>query len=231
MYTGERKVFIPVLGKSNVGKSTFVSEFTKEVGKVRPDLTVGSIRISDFLTNFIDKFNTSGLGNLERTPDTYSKLAKVLTGSLGFSVLASATHDRLITDRNDIVLIDGVRQPETLEAIVDAGRNFEGNQCALVKVVEVVCDNDLKRYLRGKKRREKVGEELLSLEEFLERERDEDYSYSTAELGKYVTNRINNDGSLSEFRVSVRKFAGSVVAELTKPQNIRGFLKEGLNFV
>lgn len=179
------KVVIGVLGEKGSGKETF----TNLLKKLLPDKKIELVRTSDAMRKTLD------LWNLPVIRENYSKLVIEMEKTFGEGTLARAAHSMIDKSTADIVIVDGIRRIPELDLVRSFQKNFLIYITADVKV----------RFERIISRGEKSNEKEMTFENFLKEE-----SLETEQLiykmGKTADLKLENNGSLSKFRISVNDF-------------------------
>lgn len=180
---------IGLIGEKGSGKQTFVN-FLKEL---HPDLNIRQVRFSDILAE------TLLIWDIPITRPNLQKLSLTMENSFGASSLANAAKFSIEGDSADIIVFDGIRREAELKLVKNMPDHI---------LIYITADQKL-RYERLKKRSEKVGETGLTFEQFMAEEK------SPAEilipgLGKKADLKIENNGSLEEFKQKIKQLQQSL---------------------
>lgn len=183
----KQKIYIGLVGEKGSGKDT-VTEFLK---KLLPGKKIDHVTFSDVLSE------TLNLWFIPRTRANYQKLVPMMVDTFGNSTLATITRHRAEALKANIVCIPGMRWPADLRMVrslnKDGSRSFVVYVTAPAKI----------RYLRLKKRRQKVGEEKTTFRKFM-REEKARTEVDIAKIGKKADLTIVNDGTMEEFSNAVK---------------------------
>jgi len=194
------QLVIGLVGEKGSGKQTFVN-FLKKIATLRQAqgklprndkeevLNIRQVRFSDILAQ------TLMIWDIPITRSNLQKLSLVINDAFGQSALANAARFSIEGDSADIIIFDGIRRPEELNLVKGLKNNI---------LIYISAKQDL-RYQRLKTRSEKVGETGLTFEQFLEEE-NSPAEKNIPSLGKKANLKIENNGSLEEFKKSVEDF-------------------------
>lgn len=174
-----------LIGEKGSGKQTFVN-FLKEIA---PHLAIRQVRFSDILAQ------TLLIWDLPITRANLQKLSLVINEAFGESSLANAAKFSIEGDTSDIIIFDGIRRKEELALV----KKMAGNLLIYISAPANL------RYLRLKIRSEKVGETGLTHTQFLEEEKSK-AEKAIPNLGKMADLKINNEGTLNNFKQEVEQF-------------------------
>ncbi len=180
---------IGLIGEKGSGKQTFVN-FLKEIASASPrnDVVVRQVRFSDILAE------TLMVWDIPVTRSNLQHLAIMMNATFGETALANAAKFSVEGDSADVVVFDGIRREPELELVKKMPKS---------SLIYITTEQKL-RYKRLKKRSEKVGEAGLTFEQFLKEEGSKaEVNIST--LGKKANIKLENNGSLEEFRSSILK--------------------------
>lgn len=187
----KEKIVIGIVGEKGGGKETVGNLLIEYLG----DISVARVRSSDVLSE------TLKIWGIPLDRHNLQHLAIVMNQGYGPETLSGAVKNRILTTNTDVVLFDGVRW----EADINLVRSFKKHF-----LVYVTADPKI-RYERTKKRKEKVGEESATFEQFME-----DEKVATEVLipvfGKDADFKIVNEGSLEDVKIEVKK----VVVDMIK---------------
>lgn len=179
------KYLIGVVGENGAGKDTFTTFLTAAAAP----LIVSKHRFSDIL---YDTLNSWGL---DTTRANLQNLAIIMDKQFGKGTVTRAAKSRIALDTADIVIVEGVRWKTDVPMI----RSFDNNFIVYITASPSV------RYERMKARGEKIGEKDFTFEQFEHEERAET-ELQIPEIGAEADYKIENNGSLDEFRKSVEEF-------------------------
>lgn len=181
----EKKTVIGLVGEKGSGKGTF-GTILKEI---LPQKTISRIRFSDVLTD------TLSLWGIPQTRSNLQTLAVIMKNQYG-PALSHAVYIRILRNTSDIVLLDGIRwQPD-----VDLLRSMPSNLLVYITAPTRI------RYERTRERAEKPEESTMQYEQFLKEETSEN-EILIAKIGTTADFKINNTGTLEQFKKEVVKIA------------------------
>lgn len=177
---------IGLTGKKGSGKETvgrFLAEFM-------PGKVVKVLRFSDPLAEICD------IMYLPKTRHNLQLMGMVMIRNFGDDTLTNAVFQRIKNTEADIIVLDGVRWPADYEML----RNLPDSELIFI-------DADMQtRFERIRKRKEKAGEEGVSFEQFEAEDRAENEIHID-EIGAKADIKIDNNGSLEDFRSQVKAIA------------------------
>lgn len=176
-----------LVGEKGSGKQTFVNFFKS----LHPDLVIRQVRFSDILAQ------TLILWDIPLTRSNLQKLAIIMNDSFGAQALANAAKFSIEGDNADVIILDGLRR----EAEYRLVKSMENNL-----VIYITAEQKL-RYQRLKVRSEKVGEVGLTFEQFL-KEEDSKAESEIPNLSKKADVKIENNGTLEEFKTKIKQLNG-----------------------
>jgi len=139
---------IGLVGEIRAGKSAFVSCWEKIMAREHPMRSMETMKFSDVL------FETLGAWGIEQSRVNLQKLAQAMNNEYGEGTLTRAVKARVEASKVDIVVIDGVRWLSDEKLI----NELKGTMLYITADVNI-------RHKRALSSKEKVGENLLSLEE------------------------------------------------------------------
>ena len=116
--------------------------------------------------------------------------------NFGKGTLTNAIYERIKNDKKNIVIYDGIRWQTDVEMI----RSFHKN------ILIYITANPKVRYERLKERKEKIGEENLTFEQFMKEEK----AYTEifiSRIGKTADFKIENNYSIEKFKDKVKEFS------------------------
>ena len=179
------KLIIGLVGEKGSGKETFAKIFQS----LMPDKKIAHIRFSDHLKD------TLTLWDIPITRANLQKIAIVMKDNFSPDAVSHAVYQRINAQDADYILLDGVRW----ESDVELTQEFKNNLLVYITA-------DLKvRFERLKTRNEKVGEETTPYEQFTKEEQAEN-ELLIPEIGASSDYKIENDGSLEEYKQKVEEF-------------------------
>jgi len=181
----KKRFVIGLIGENGSGKDTFTTFFRS----VAAPLKINKIRFSDILVETLTSWN------IPLTRANLQKLAIVMDEGYGKGTLTHATARRTKDDEADVVIIEGMRWLTDVPMV----RNFKNSL-----IVYVTADSNV-RFERLKNRKQKVGEESLTRAQF-DHEEKEKTEIFIPKIGSKADFKIENNGSLDEFRDKVEEF-------------------------
>lgn len=180
------KIVIGLVGQRGAGKGLF----TETVKKLRPDLRISTLRFHDPLYEILEI-----LGR-ERTRENLQTLATSLRqGFNDEGVLVPALKKRLQNLDSDIVFLDGLRKPQEVGLIREAG-GF---------LVYITADKE-PRFKRRCESPEYTDELKMSWEQFLRQENAATEIYIRTVGETLADHQIENNGSILEFETTIERF-------------------------
>jgi dephospho-CoA kinase len=177
-------ILIGLTGEIGSGKTLFY-DLLKEV---LPQRKIALVNYSDTLKD------TLTLWFLEQTRMNFKKLATALNTNFGGAALGHATLKRALSQDAEVVVMAGLRWNGDLERL----RAYHG------LLVYVTADIKI-RFERVRIRKEKTNEQGITFDKFVE-ENNAPNEISVTRLGAQADFRIDNNGSLDEFREKIRVF-------------------------
>lgn len=176
---------VGLIGEKGSGKE----EFTNTLRIIAPEKRIERFRSGDILAE------TLALWGLDKTRENFNRLAVSMDETYGNGTLSHAVYARIVAHAADVAVFDGMRWDTDVEIV----RSF-----SLHVLVYITADIHT-RYERVRKRKEKVGEEFLTfeqfqLEEILPTERE------IGHLGTMAHFHIVNNGSREELAQKVGIF-------------------------
>jgi dephospho-CoA kinase len=153
--TYNMKKVIGLVGEKGSGKGTFVkffSQIAQEKG-----LSVVSVKSSDILSETLSSWG------IDLTRSNLQQLAIIMNAKYGDTTLSHAVEMRItrLLHSHDIVIYDGIRWNSDVAMV----RKFSNNMLVYITAPSEV------RYNRTRLRKEKVGEDIASFEQFMEEEK------------------------------------------------------------
>lgn len=183
------KKVIGLVGEKGSGKQTFVN-FFKEIAS---DKNVHQIRFSDILAQ------TLLIWDIPITRSNLQQLSIAMDKTFGSKSLAHAAKFNVVGDGADVIIFDGIRGKEQFKMIKAYPQSL---------MIYVTAEQNL-RYQRLNKRSEKVGEAGLSYEQFMQEENVKTET-QVPKIGKKADLKIENNGTINEFREKIKKFVSSM---------------------
>lgn len=144
------KIVIGLVGEKGSGKET-VGDI---IINLMPSKKIVRVRSSDILRETLTEWG------LPLTRHNQQHLAIVMDQGFGLGTLSGAVKKRITTIDADVVLFDGIRWESDAELLKTFPYNF---------LIYVTAPADI-RYERAKLRKEKVGEESATFEQFMKEE-------------------------------------------------------------
>lgn len=180
-----QKIVIGLTGEKGSGKET-VGDLLIELFYPKKVLR---IRSSDILRE------TLTLWGLPLNRHNLQYMAIIMNREFGDTTLSDAVRARILSLEADIVIVDGMRWESDVSLI----RSFKNNF-----LIYVTADAEI-RYERTKKRKQKVGEESISFEQFLEEEKVATETLIPI-IGERADKVIKNNEGPNELKSEVEKF-------------------------
>ncbi len=179
---------IGLVGEIRAGKSDFVKFWQKIMEEEHPMRSMETMKFSDIL------FETLGAWGIEQSRVNLQKLAQAMNNEYGEGTLTRAVKARVDASSADIILIDGVRWLSDEKLI----KNLNGTMLYVSADVNI-------RYKRALLSTEKVGENLLSFEEFQATEKAVNEIHIPV-IGGRADHCIVNNWTLADFEESAEEF-------------------------
>lgn len=176
---------IGLVGEKGGGKGAF----TELLKQLLPNLKFAYVRFSDVLTD------TLKVWDINPTRENYQKLSVAMRNAFGEGSLTRATHRRVSDVDADIVILDGIRWQADAALLRSLPNNV---------LVYITADAQI-RYERSKTRKEKIGEDQTTFEQFMAEEKAETEKL-IPEIGKTANVIIQNNGSKLEFLRKIKIF-------------------------
>lgn len=180
-------LLIGLVGEKGSGKDTF-AHYLQEISQKK----IAHIRFSDLLKQ------TLKLWDLPLTRANLQKLAQVLE-DFGEGTVAHGLEKQIKEADAEIIILDGIRWKPDVELL----KKFPNH-----KLVYITANPKL-RFERLKSRGEKDGESEMTYEQFLEEEKAPN-ELLIPEIGSEADLKIENNGSIEEFKGQVEKFYASL---------------------
>jgi dephospho-CoA kinase len=184
------KYLVGVVGENGAGKDTFTTFLTAAAAP----LTVSKHRFSDVL------YGTLNSWGIETTRANLQNMAIIMDRQFGKGSLTRAAQARIRSDKSDIAVIEGVRWKTDVPMI----RSFKNSLLVYVTAKPKV------RFERMRFRGEKAGENSVSFKQF-ELEEKAATELQIPEIGSKADYKIENNGTLDEFRTGVEVFVNNFI--------------------
>lgn len=184
MSTSDKKLIIGLVGEKGGGKGTF----TKVLRSIAPGRSITHIQFRDVIQETLE------LWGIPATRQNLTKLAVAMNSTFE-DAITHATLRKADNVKSDIVIFDGIRWQGNIEGLRKLPNNV---------LVYVTADPEI-RYQRAKARKEKVGEESLTFEEFMKEEQLKT-ELLIPQIGKTADFTITNNGTPEEFKNQVKDF-------------------------
>lgn len=178
------KIIIGLVGKKLSGKETFV-ELLKNMCGSKPAIT--QLRSSDLIADILD------LVDLPHSREHMQKLPIALINAFGNNVITNGMRKRIQEADGNIIIFDGVRRKTDAEMIKKMGG-----------IIIYIDANTKTRFDRTRKRKEKVGENSVTWEKFLEQDQAE-IELEIPEIGKLADCQLDNNGTLEKFHAQIQE--------------------------
>lgn len=182
---------IGLVGEKGSGKETFCI-FLEEFAKEKKFL---HIRFSDILKQ------TLMLWDLSFTRHNLQILAQVMDKGFGKGALSHAISEQIKGSEADIIILDGVRWNTDLDLLKSFPKSI---------LIYITADLE-KRYKRLLLRGEKSEEKISTLTQFRIEEMAQN-ELLIPKIGKEAIYKIENNGTLEEFKRDVLKFSNSMLS-------------------
>ncbi len=179
------KAIIGLVGENGSGKDTFTTFFKATAAP----LTVKKLRFSDVLVDTLKMWDIS----LSRS--NLQNLAIIIDNEYGKGTLTHATEKRIKEDASDLIVLEGIRWHTDVPML----KKFKNSY-----LIYVTADPKV-RFGRLKERGEKAGEAELTYDRF-SREEKAGTETDIPEIGSRADFKIENNGTLDEFREKVEEF-------------------------
>ena len=179
------KLVVGLVGEKGGGKGKF-TELIKELAKAT---TIKSVRFSDVLNDILK------IISIAPSRENLQKLVLNLKNAYGPDILTNAVYNRVLNEKSDIVILDGIRWLTDEQML----RKFPNNV-----LVYITADAKI-RYERTKIRGEKAGENEASFEQFQKEEQVETEIF-IPQIGSRADVVIHNNGTMEGFENQVRNF-------------------------
>ena len=176
-------MLIGLVGENGSGKETFATLLKEILGSD----AVTHVHTSDILKETLKMWHVS------LTRRNLQDMAIIMDHTYGKGTLSRALAGQVKASNTKIVILDGVRWQSDVELI----RSINPN-----KLVYVTASLE-HRFERTKKRKEKVGEDQTTFEQFLKEEQIET-ELDIKNIAKGADITIVNDGSIEDFREKIK---------------------------
>ncbi len=186
-------ILIGLVGENGSGKETFANLLKEKFGTN----AVTHIHTSDLLKETLTAWS------VPLTRRNLQDMAIIMDHAYGKGTLSRAIKERITNAKTDFVILDGVRW----QSDVDLIRSITPN-----KLVYITASVE-HRYERIKTRKEKVGEDQASFEQFLKEEQIET-ELEIKNIGKGADITIVNDGSIEDLRREVEASTNKITCIL-----------------
>lgn len=193
------KEVIGLLGEKGGGKGTFTSILQAAL----PQLKIELFKSSDPL------FATLNSWSLPATRENLIKLSVSMNQTFGDGTLTNVVMKQIEGSDADVAIFDGMRWQSDFAAV----RAVPGSV-----IVYVTADPKI-RYQRSKTRREKVGEDEATYEQFLAEEQAQTEAL-VPQLGQQADFKIVNNGNLEELKLAVDQFIDKYLKDKTGHGNL-----------
>lgn len=178
-------IVLGLVGEKGSGKETFCV-FLEEIAKGKK---IFHIRFSDILKQSLM------LWDLPITRHNLQLLAQVMDNGFGQGSLSHAISEQIRGSEADFIILDGIRWQTDLDLL----NSFSNHQ-----LVYITADLE-KRYSRLLLRGEKSEEQISTLAQFKKEELAKN-ELLIQKFGKKADVKIENNGTLEDFKVEVEKF-------------------------
>jgi len=187
-----KKIIIGLTGRLASGKGTVTRHI---VEKYQADKT----RSSDPLRETLDIFM------VPQTRENLDALSTFLRTTYSENVIAQAVKRYLTKSSAGVVIFDGMRRLVDVETI----RSFEHSLFIFVDTNQEV------RYHRSVQRNENIGDDKMTLDEFIAKDSDEPQQQIEA-LKEYADVILDNNGSPDELQKQLDERVDAVIEKLLK---------------
>ncbi len=179
------KYLIGIVGENGAGKDTFTTFFRAAAAPTQ----VAKLRFSDVLAQTL---NTWGI---PLTRSNLQNMAIIMDNQYGKGSVTRAAETRIKKQKAEIIIIEGVRWKTDVPMLKNFPNSF---------LVYITADKKI-RYDRLKRRGEKVDEKTKTYDQFLKEEKA-GTEVEIPEIGSNADYKIENNGTLDEFRSAVEEF-------------------------
>lgn len=178
------KIVIGLVGEKSGGKGAFQKLLVELINN---QYRIAHVRFSDVL------LETLKLWGIENSRPNLQKLSPAMVRAFGEGVLTRVVKKRIENLDVDIVILDGVRWFSDLEMLRQLPDNI---------LIYITADAK-KRHQRSQARKEKVGEENTTFEQFMKEEQAETEKY-IPKIGARADYKITNNGNLEKLRQEIK---------------------------
>lgn len=186
----DMRYLIGLVGENGAGKDTFTTFFRAAAAPTN----VFRIHFSDVL------YDTLRLWGVEPTRSNLQNMAIIMDRQFGHGSLTRATEMRIEKQKADIVIVEGVRWKTDVSML----RSFKNFTLVYITAKPKI------RFERIRRRAEKSDEAKKTYKQFL-REEAAATEVDIPEIGSKADLRIENNGTLDEFRQKVEQFYKQLV--------------------
>ena len=183
------KMIVGLVGEKGSGKETF-GNFLSGIAK---KTKVTRVRFSDILVETLRSWD------LPLTRKNIQKMAVVMEDGFGKGTLTQAVKRRIAIINAEILILDGIRWLTDEKMLREIDNSL---------IVYITADLKL-RFERIRRRTEKVGEGK-SFRQFMKEEKAKNELF-IGKIGKRADVKLENNGSLGEFKKKVEEFYGKFV--------------------
>lgn len=194
------KLYLGLTGKPRAGKGTFI-EVLKEINP--------HLKITAYGTGALIR-KTLGFWDIELSRPNQQCFAEIMSENFGEDIISKAIKAIAIKDSSDIVIIDGMRWPADYEMLM----SLDEPKKAESYLVFINADPGV-RYRRtistgSPSNSEKVGEEVLSRDDFLRQDNTKTEQF-IKEMGSKADYIIQNHSDGKEkYREEIERFSKSL---------------------
>jgi dephospho-CoA kinase len=175
------RIILGLVGEIASGKGTVVKYLTK-------NYTISTHRFSDIMRDILDRLYVA------HSRDSLQGMSSLLRNNYGENILAKVMARDIAEDKNDIIVIDGIRRMEDIEFL-------RKNQDFRLVFVETSLE---KRYERIIKRGENIDDRNKTLEEFkFDAQREAELTIGA--LKKYTDVILDNNGTLKDLERQIEE--------------------------
>ncbi len=178
-------IVLGIVGEIGSGKDTFSSHLIK----IAKNKKIVRMRFSDILRQTLE------LWSLPLTRHNLQYLAVIMDKQYGKGTLTNALRQKIINQKADIVIIEGIRWLTDVPLI----HSFERN------LLIYITSNQEIRFKRVKKRAEKIDEKNLTISRFKAEDKAPTET-QISKIGKKADIKFENNKSLKEFLEKIETF-------------------------
>lgn len=180
------RLVIGLVGEQGGGKGTFTKLLQAAIGSTFSLEKIGS---GDLL------IETLNLWNIPTSRANLQKLVVAMNQTYGEGSVTRAVQKRIENCKSEIIIIDSIRLLTDLEML----RGFPDSLLVYIAATQE------KRYQRIRARKEKVGEEFATFEQFQQEELAGTEIY-ISQIANKADFRINNDTTVADYQKQVEIF-------------------------